>query len=136
MEAAAGDASLERAIAMLEERFSPAAIVLFGSRARGTQRRASDFDLAILVGTTSLDALAVAATKTDLEAMLHRDADLIVLDGASPILAMEILRNHRVLRCGDAEAWERFMVHTLGAYFDLKRVREPIERALLSERAS
>jgi hypothetical protein len=45
---------------------------------------------------------------------------------------MEVLRSHRVLAMRDAEAFETFTVRTLMAYFDLKRVREPIERAILS----
>jgi hypothetical protein len=31
----------------------------------------------------------------------------------------------------DPEAFERFVVQALGAYFDLERVRAPIEAALL-----
>jgi uncharacterized protein len=128
--------ALGRAIALLEERFHPIAIVLFGSRASGRQRDESDFDLAILAGGSHVDALAVASARTDLEDVLRKSADLVVLDDASPILAMEVLRNHRTLRLRDEEAFERFVVRTLGAYFDLKRVREPIERALLSGRDS
>jgi len=55
-----------------------------------------------------------------------------VLNAASPILAMEVLRSHRVLSERDPEALETFTVRTLSAYFDLKHVRAPIERAILS----
>jgi predicted nucleotidyltransferase len=124
--------SLAQAVALLEERFDPAAIVLFGSRASGRSTDTSDFDLAILAAGTPPDAFAVAEARTDLEAVLGRAVDLVVLDDASPIVRMEILRNHRALRRRDAERWEDLCVRTLREYFDLKRVRAPIERALLA----
>lgn len=125
------DAKLEQAAALLEERFDPRAIVLFGSRAQGRQRADSDHDLAMLVGRPVPDVFAVATARSDLEDLLGGDVDLVVLDEASPILAMEILRGHVVLRRRDPDAFENFVVRTLGAYFDLKRVREPIESALV-----
>ncbi|MBY0274467.1 nucleotidyltransferase domain-containing protein [Candidatus Binatia bacterium] len=125
------EASLERAAALLDERFHPSAILLFGSRARGVEHRGSDHDLAILTARPVPDPLDVVSAKVDLEDILGTGVDLVVLNDASPVLAMEILRARRVLRARDPEALERFTVRTLGAYFDLKRVRAPIEAALL-----
>lgn len=125
------ETSLERAAELLDERFRPAAILLFGSRARGLEHRRSDHDLAILTERPGPDALDVVSAKVDLEEILGTGVDLVVLNEASPVLAMEILRAHRVLRARDPEALEHFTVRTLGAYFDLKRVRAPIEAALL-----
>lgn len=125
------EAHFDRVVELLEERFRPLAILLFGSRARGVQHAGSDHDLAILAGRPLPDAFAVAAAKSDLEDVLGADVDLVVLDAASPILAMEILRDHAVLQMRDREAFEEFVVRTLGAYFDLKRVRAPIEAAIL-----
>lgn len=122
---------LARAVDLLDERFRPLAIVLFGSRSRGREHAGSDHDLAILTGRPHPDALAVAGAKVDLEDILGGDVDLVLLDVASPVLAMEVLRGHRVLRVRDREALECFAVRTLGAYFDLKRVRQPIEAAIL-----
>ena len=39
----------------------------------------------------------VATAKADLEEVLGRDEGLVVLDDASPILAMEVLRSHRAV---------------------------------------
>jgi hypothetical protein len=58
------------------------------------------------------------------------EVDLVVLDSASPILAMEVLRSHRFLSQRNPQRWQRFVLRTLGAYFDLKRVRQPIEAAI------
>lgn len=130
------DPSLTRAVRFLEQRLNPAAIVLFGSRAGGAVRPDSDFDLGVLCGRPVPDPFTVAGLETELEDVLGGSVDLVVLDSASPILAMEVLRAHRVLARRDAEAFEAFTVRTLMAYFDLKRVREPIERAILSGRTT
>lgn len=123
---------MTRAVQLLQERLHPAAIVLFGSRAGGRPRPDSDVDLGVLCGRPLPDAFTVAGLETDLEDILGGSVDLVVLDAASPILAMEVLRAHRVLAMRDPEAFETFTVRTIMAYFDLKRVREPIERAILS----
>lgn len=126
------DSRMAGAVRLLEQQLHPAAIVLFGSRAGGTVRPDSDFDLGVLCGRPAPDAFTVAGLETELEDVLRGAVDLVMLDSASPILAMEVLRSHRVLAMHDPEAFETFTVRTLMAYFDLKRVREPIERAILS----
>lgn len=134
MKAAAkiSDEALERASLLLEERFRPVAVLLYGSHATGLAGAESDVDLGIVAGRSTIDPFAVASAKTELEAILGVAVDLAVLDDASPILRMEALRNHRLLSRRDSEAFERFVVRALGDYFDLKKVREPIEKALLS----
>lgn len=126
------DPRMTRAVQLLEKRLRPAAIVLFGSRAGGAARPDSDFDLGLLCGRPLPDFMVVAGLKTELEDILGGSVDLVVLDAASPILSMEVLRSHRILAKRDPEALETFTVRTLMAYYDLKRVREPIERAMLS----
>ncbi len=121
---------LDDAVALIGRRFAPAAILLYGSAARGELRRDSDIDIGILFGSQPPDAFELASTRTDVEARVGRDVDLVVLDTASPILSMEVLREHRVLLNRAPEIMESFIVKTLGAYFDLKRVRRPIEEAL------
>jgi predicted nucleotidyltransferase len=134
-ESAESPIALEQCVERIEEELQPAAILLFGSHASGAVRRDSDVDIAVLLGRPSPDAFEVAALKTDLEDILRRPADLVILDRASPILGMEVLRSHRVLQIRDAEALEHFTARTLLAYDDLKRVRAPIEQALLAEKA-
>lgn len=126
------DAALARALTLLEERHHPLAVLLFGSHASDQQNPRSDVDLGVLLGDRAPDAFALAKTRTDLEEVLGQTVDLVVLDAASPILRMEALRRHRVLVNRDPESFEAFVVRTLGEYFDLKRVREPIERALFA----
>jgi len=123
--------ALELGIDLIERQLRPAAILLYGSGAAGRLQAASDVDLAVLAGGVPVDGFAVASLRVELSALLQRDVDLVILDTASPVLAMEVLRNHRVLRNPRPGLLERFVVRTLSTYFDLKQVRRPIEAALL-----
>lgn len=123
---------LDRAVRFLEHRFRPAAILLFGSRAAGCCRETSDYDLGMIGAPNRPDAFAIAAARTDIEDTLGSVADLVLLDETSPILRMEILRNHRILAVAGPEQLEEFIVRSLREYFDLKRIRKPIEEAILA----
>jgi predicted nucleotidyltransferase len=127
------EARLHQAAKLIDERLRPAAVLLYGSVAEGRMRADSDVDIAVLVGAAPPDPFAIARLRTDVEAVLGRNADLVILDTASPILAMEVLRRHRTLACRDEALLRGFVVKTLGAYFDLKMTRRPIERALRRE---
>lgn len=123
----------QQACALLGEKFHPAAILLFGSHVSGKVHHGSDVDIALLINRAQLpDAIVIARARTDIEALFRRDADLIVLDNASPILVMDILRHHRVLSLINPDALTDFTIKTTGAYFDLKYTRRPIEEKLLA----
>lgn len=123
---------LERAARLVVAALAPRAVLLYGSRLSTTPPADADTDIAVLLGTPAVDPFALAKLRTDLEAILRTDADLVVLDDASPILAMQVLRKHRMLYREDESAWHEFVARTLTDYFDLKRTRAPIEAALLS----
>lgn len=125
--------ALRKAVDDLARRFRPAAILLYGSRATGQAREGSDVDLALLfAGEPVPSAFELAAARTDLEALLGRNVDLVVLDQASPILAMQILKKGIVLQQRNPQALPEFTMNALAAYFDLKQTRKPIEEALLA----
>ena len=56
---------------------------------------------------------------------------MVILEAISPVLAMQILRNHQLLALQDRRPLAAFVVKTLTDYADLKIVRRPIEEALL-----
>ena len=63
------------------------------------------------------------------------DVDLEVLDEASPIVAMPVLREGRRVACRDPEVLEAFTVKTRTDSADLKMVRAPVERRLMEKRS-
>ena len=126
------DGALSQAVALLQQRFDPVAILLYGSCARGQAHPGSDIDLAIFQPRRKPDIFELNLAKIDLEDLCRRPIDLVILEEVSPILAMQILRNHRLLALQDRRPLDAFVVKTLTDYADLKIVRHPIEESLLN----
>jgi predicted nucleotidyltransferase len=104
---------------------------LFGSRARGTERRDSDVDVAVLVDDACADGpgalkdsyfrlipAMTGAVRSDL-------IDLVILNHAPPLLRHRVVRDGVLLyACSDAER-VRFVHGTLREYLDFEpRLRE------------
>ena len=62
------------------------------------------------------------------------DIDLLLLQTADPIIRMQVLRHGKLLFSNDERYLQKFIIQTLGAYYDLKQVRKPIEQAILNGR--
>jgi len=123
------------AVAEIERRLRPAAVLLFGSAATARATRLSDVDFAILLARRAAEEIVeINAVVGDIEALVGRAVDLVVLDHASPVVAMQVLGSGRLLSCCDPEALERFTVRTLTDYADLKITRRTIEERLLRPR--
>jgi predicted nucleotidyltransferase len=126
--------AMVRAVALIRSGLDPAAVLLFGSHAAGRAVAASDVDLAVLMAGRKPDWQFVQRLRVDLEDLLRAPVDLVVLDDASPVLAMQVLREGRLLACRDEEALEAFTVRTLSEYADLKIIRREAEKRLLEVR--
>lgn len=126
--------ALATAIAQITEALTPAAVVLYGSRAKGREGTSSDYDLAVLVAGRVPGWEETKQLQSALEATLGSSVDLVILDGASPILAMQALREGRLIDCRDPQALENFTVRTLTDYADLKIIRREAERRLMEPR--
>ncbi|MFW5925040.1 MAG: type VII toxin-antitoxin system MntA family adenylyltransferase antitoxin [Myxococcota bacterium] len=99
----------------------PAAVYLFGSLARGEARPDSDVDVAILYARDG-DGDAEARrldVEGDLERILRRPVDLVVLDHAPVDLVHRVLREGVLVHEADRAARVRFEVHARNEYFDL-----------------
>jgi predicted nucleotidyltransferase len=114
----------------LDARFGLDALWLFGSEARGTTRPGSDLDLAALFRRRP-SALELRDARAQLAARLGRDVDLVDLDRASPILAMQVVRHGRLLTEANPARRLRFVAGVPGRYEDLRIVRRQAEQALL-----
>jgi uncharacterized protein len=120
---------LDLAAERLDRRFGLAALWLFGSRASGAVREDSDLDLAALF-RRSPSPLELLEAQADLGAELGVELDLIDLDRASPILAMQVLKHGRLLVDRDLRRRTGFFARTVSMYEDLKIVRREAEQAL------
>lgn len=124
------DPTINSVINALEIRWGLDALWLIGSRATGRARADSDLDVAALFRVRPA-AEELLALQGELEIVAHMPVDVVDLDRASPILAMQVLRFGKLLVDANPRRRFDFVAHVPGRYDDLKRVREPIERALL-----
>ncbi|GMV15718.1 MAG: nucleotidyltransferase domain-containing protein [Sorangiineae bacterium PRO1] len=103
--------------------------LLFGSRAAGTPRADSDWDVAVF-----LSPALSAAERFRLRARLSGElgdlgqVDVVVLNDAPPLLAHRALQG-RLLTVADRTAYVRFFVATVSASEDERYFREIHDRA-------
>jgi uncharacterized protein len=121
---------LAKVVDLLDQRFSLEALLIFGSEARGAARPDSDVDLAALFRSPP-DVVALLEAGADVERLLGRSVDLVDLGAASPILAMQVLRDGRCLFGSGSRALAEFTAILPSRYADLKRVRAAAEAALV-----
>jgi predicted nucleotidyltransferase len=97
------------------------AVYLFGSLARGTSTDASDVDVGVLFGErqpATLEGLHLTL-EGDLEKLIGRTVQLVVLDGAPVDLVHRVLRDGRLLLDRDPSRRIAFEVKARNEYFDL-----------------
>lgn len=114
---------------LLERRFGLEALLLFGSAARGSAHAHSDIDLAALFRSRP-DSVALLEARADCERLLGRSVDLVDLGAASPILAMQVVRDGRCVVGAESNALASFVATLSSRYADLKRMRASAEAAL------
>src|SRR4030042_2246502 len=106
---------------------------LFGSFASNRLRPSSDVDIGILFETVP-DIYVINGITEDLSSILQREADLVVLNLASPVMKMQILKNGTLLYAIDKKYFHQFFADTVNEYDDLKRIRKNCEDSILKGR--
>ena len=99
--------------------------LLFGSRARGTERPDSDVDVAVeLIPGASRDVHALGGLAARLEVATGRSIGLALLDEAPPPLAFRIFRDGVVLVERDHATLVRRKARAILDYLDFKPVED------------
>jgi predicted nucleotidyltransferase len=114
----------------LDRRFGVDALWLFGSEASDSARVSSDVDLAGLFRNHP-SALDLLEAREELGVLLARPVDLVDLDRASPILAMQVFRYGRLLVDANPSRRIRAMASAPVRYEDLRILRRQAERILM-----
>ena len=119
-----------------QEGFSPGkeglvAVYLFGSFGRGTAQALSDVDLGILYDVVSPATLVSSATRLEgeLEALLGRSVQVVVLNTAPVDLVHRVLRDGELLYESDRSRRIRFEVAARREHLDLLPVLRRYRRA-------
>jgi predicted nucleotidyltransferase len=108
-----------------------AAAYLFGSVGRSAAHEASDVDVAVLLERDpprTLDGLHLDLAQ-QLEELLGRRVDLVLLNHAAADLAHRVLRDGILVCDRNRSARIRFEVRIRNEYFDLEPVRRQYRRA-------
>ena len=106
---------------------------LFGSFASKRIRRSSDVDIGILFKTVP-DMDAINGVAEELSSILRREIDLVILNQASPVLKMQILKNGILLYASKRKRFYQFFTDTVNQYDDLKQIRKICEENILKGR--
>jgi hypothetical protein len=108
-------------------------VYLFGSVARGEDRRSSDVDIGVVFSPVPVPA-RLDQLASDLEAAAGRRVDLVVLNEAAPLLTHEAIRASRVIVCRDDDERVEFETRATARYLDTAHLRR-IQHHYLRERA-
>lgn len=125
------DSEIRTMLDLLDRRFGIACLWLFGSKAAGRERPGSDLDLAALFRERP-EPRELLETRAEAEALIGRPVDVVDLDGASPILAWQVLKHGRLLVDRDPRRRHRFTAAAPGRRQDLLIARRPVEEALIA----
>jgi uncharacterized protein len=106
---------------------------LFGSFANRRTHPLSDVDIGLLFrAVPEMDVISDIAE--GLSSIFKREVDLAVLNHASPILKMQILKNGILLYASSRKHFHQFFVDTVNQYDDLKQIRKTCEESILKGR--
>ena len=115
-----------------------AALLLFGSRARGHARRASDLDIAVLPTSEEaergkgLDRIEIrlATLLQSLSGHPEHRVDVVRLDQAPPNIRQSVLVDGKMIVLNDPEAWKALRLKTMREYCDQEWMRTILRRGL------
>jgi uncharacterized protein len=108
-------------------------VFLFGSFVRGDITSFSDLDIAIYF-TGTVDFYRINDLREDISEMLGIEVDIVVLNTASSVIKMQVLKKGTLLINKDQRAYNEIFVNTVKEYDDLKRTRKEIEEKILRGR--
>ncbi|OGQ07872.1 MAG: hypothetical protein A3G32_09670 [Deltaproteobacteria bacterium RIFCSPLOWO2_12_FULL_40_28] len=122
---------LKKISSYLKKKKGLAAAYVFGSQAKGKTTKNSDVDIAILYEKNGPDVLSLIEEKQNLADHLGMETDLVSLNTANPILQFQVLKHGTLLFNKNQKKTSSFIVKTINAYDDLKRMRKPIEANMM-----
>jgi len=105
---------------------------LMGSYAKGTPRKDSDVDVAVLFDVPP-GIEEIASLREALTLLLKKEVDLVLLNLAGPVIRMQALKTGKILY-HEKGAYEEFFTRTLNEYTDLKYFRKEAEEKILGRR--
>lgn len=115
------------------ERPAAEMVFVFGSAMRGRQGPESDVDVAVLFGKVPATS-RLHSLRDDLSGILGKEVDIVILNSASPIVRMQVLKHGTLVYSRSESTFARFFVRTVNEYYDLKQIRRKCEEEILRGR--
>ncbi|NOY65454.1 MAG: nucleotidyltransferase domain-containing protein [Nitrospirae bacterium] len=106
---------------------------VFGSFLEDRLTGESDVDVAILFKEMP-DLSQLSEIMEGISRITGRETDIVVLNDASPIIKMQVLKKGRVIKKVNESVYNEFFSRTIKEYDDLKRVRREQEEKILRGR--
>lgn len=105
------------------------AAYLFGSRADGHARKDSDVDVALLLSSRArASAFDIKLHySSELESLLGRRADVVILNGADPFLRFQVYSKGKPLFVRDKRKALAFQVYSMNEYWEYAPIQKTIE---------
>jgi predicted nucleotidyltransferase len=114
----------------LDKRGEVSLAFIFGSFAEGRLNTESDVDIALLFRVEP-DISTLTDIMNWISNIVKRDVDIVVLNNASPIIRMQVLRKGRLLKKVDERIYCDFYLRTVKEYDDIKIIRRAQEENIL-----
>ncbi|AAM23974.1 putative nucleotidyltransferase [Caldanaerobacter subterraneus subsp. tengcongensis MB4] len=111
-------------LSYLQEKYDIKLVYVFGSYAKGTNRKNSDLDIAVLLGGdyTLFEKLELIG---DLVEIFKRDdVDLVILNEANSVLRHQVIKYGKIIFEESEDVRVDFEVKTLREYMDMEYFRK------------
>ncbi|BCB96752.1 hypothetical protein JZK55_16740 [Dissulfurispira thermophila] len=119
--------------AFLDNRMEILLAFVFGSFTEERLTEESDVDVAILFKDNP-DLSLLTEIMDGISKITGRETDVVVLNNASPIIKMQVLKKGQVVKKANHSVYNEFFLRTVREYDDLKMVRKQQEENILKGR--
>ena len=113
----------KRNLQYLKEKYDIKLVYIFGSYAKGTNKKNSDLDIAVFLGGDYAPFKKLELIGDLIEIFKRDDVDLVVLNEANPVLRHQVIKYGKIIFEESEEVRVNFEVQTLREYMDMEYFR-------------
>lgn len=110
-------------------------VYLYGSFAQDRGSTESDLDIAVLCKTGTVPTLeAQWELRNALADVAGREVDLLILNDAGPVIAMQVVTKGKVILENNPLAHRKYKMHLFSRYAEFKELTKPMENSILKRK--